>query len=76
MSTASVATVAKMLEALPESAQERVVEHLREYIEELHDEMKWDNSFKRTQSKLADAARRARQEIVEGQAQPLDYEQL
>lgn len=76
MSTASVATVAKMLEALPEPAQERVVEHLREYIEELRDELKWDNSFKRTQPKLAEAAQRARQEIAEGKAQPLDYERL
>jgi len=65
-----------MLETLPEPAQERAVEHLREYIEELRDELKWDNSFKRTQPNLVEAARRARQEIAEGKAQPLDFEQL
>ena len=30
-----------MIESLPEEAQDRVVEHLREYIEDLRDEMRW-----------------------------------
>lgn len=64
----SIATVAKMIEALPEPAQEHLVQHLREYIEELCDELKWDNSFKRTQQKLIEAARRARQEITADKA--------
>ena len=41
MSTA-IATVVAMLESLPAPAQEQVVEHLREYVEELRDELKWD----------------------------------
>lgn len=76
MSSAAIATVTKMLETLPETAQEHVAEHLREYIEDLSDELKWDNSFKQTQAKLIEAARRAKQEIAEGKAQPMDYEQL
>ncbi len=76
MSSASIATAMKMLESLPEPEQERVVEHLREYIAELEDELKWDASFRKTQSKLAAEARRAKEESAKGQAQPLDYDQL
>ncbi len=76
MSSAAIATVTKMLETLPETVQAQVAEHLREYIEDLGDELKWDNSFKRTQAKLVEVACRAKQEIAEGKAQPMDYEQL
>ena len=76
MSSTAVATVIKMLESLPENMQDQVVEHLRDYIEDLQDEIEWDISFKKTQQQLVVAARRARQEIAEGQAKPLDYNQL
>jgi hypothetical protein len=76
MSSADVETVTKMLESLPEAVQGQVIEHLREYIANLRDELEWNASFKRTESQLAEAARRARQEIVEGKAEPMDYEQL
>lgn len=69
-------TVIKMLESLPIEAQDRVVEHLREYIEELQDEIRWDNSFKRTRSKLAEVATQAEQEIAEGKAIDMDYDRL
>jgi hypothetical protein len=76
MSSGAIETVTRMLESLPESAQDRVVEHLREYIETLSDELRWNDSFERTQSQLAEAARRAREEIASGQAKPMDYDQL
>ena len=38
MESASIITVAKMLEALPESMQNQVVDHLREYIAEMQDD--------------------------------------
>lgn len=76
MSTPAITTVAKMLEPLSEPLQERVVEHLREYLLEIEDEEKWDDLFKRTQPQLIAAAQRARQEIAQGLAQPLDLEQL
>jgi hypothetical protein len=75
-STAAIVTVTKMLESLPESVQDQVVEHLREYLADLQDELKWDNLFERTQSQLVAAARRAKQEIMQGRAQPMDYERL
>lgn len=64
------------MESLPETAQERVVEHLREYIEDLQDELQWDSLFKKTQPQLIAAAKRAKQEIAAGNAKPLDYDQL
>ena len=69
-------TIIKMLETLPEQAQDRVVEHLREYIEELRDEALWNESFSRTQSNLVTVARRVREEIAEGKATPLDIKKL
>ena len=76
MSSTAVATVIKMLESLPKTVQEQVVEHLREYIEDLRDELEWDTLFAKTQPQLAAAAKRAKQEIAEGRATPLDDKQL
>ena len=76
MSSTAIATVTKIMESLPETAQDRVVEHLREYLEDLRDELQWDTLFKKTQPQLIAAARRARKEIAEGLAQPMDYDQL
>lgn len=76
MSSTAITTVTKMLESLPETAQDRVVEHLREYLTVLRDEMEWDALFKRTQPQLVAAACRAKREIAEGGAQPLDYDRL
>jgi hypothetical protein len=55
---------------------ERVVEHLRHYLQEVQDELEWDKQFKETQSQLVAVARRARKEIAEGKATPLDIDQL
>jgi hypothetical protein len=65
-----------MMESLPDPVQDRVAEHLREYIEDLREELQWDAAFKKTQPQLIAAARRAKQEIAAGQAQPLDPDQL
>lgn len=75
-STAAIMTVTKMLESLPEAVQEQVVEHLREYLADLQDELKWDSLFERSQPQLVTAARHAKQEIAQGRAQPMDYERL
>ena len=76
MSSANVATVIKMIESLPETEQDRVIEHLRKYLEEMQDEVEWDDSFSKTQQKLVVAAQRAKREIAEGRASPLDLEKL
>ena len=76
MTSEATMTIIKMLETLPEQAQDRVVEHLREYIEELRDEALWNESFSRTQSNLVSAAQQVRKEIAEGKATPLDIDKL
>jgi hypothetical protein len=76
MASEATMTIIKMLETLPEQARDRVVEHLREYIEDVRDEALWNESFSRTQADLVSAAQRARKEIAESKATPLDIEKL
>jgi hypothetical protein len=66
----------KMMESLPESAQQQVAERLREYIADLQDELQWDRLFEKTQPQLADRARQAKQQIAQGKAKPLNYDEL
>jgi hypothetical protein len=65
-----------MMESLPEPAQEQVVEHLRQYFEEVQDELRWDGLFGKTQPQLIAAAKRAKQQIASGQSRPMDYNEL
>ena len=76
MSSPAINTVIKMMESLPEDKQDEIVEYLREYIQDLQDEQKWNNSFNKSQDKLIAAAKLAKQQIAEGKAQPMDYTQL
>jgi hypothetical protein len=76
MPSSAVATLIKMVESLPEPAQEQVVEHLREYLADMQDELEWDNLFKTTQNDLVSVARRAKRQIAGGRAEPLDYDRL
>ena len=76
MTSATTATIMKMLDTLPEGLQNRVLEHMREYIEDIREEMQWNESFSRSQSKLVIAARQARREIAKGKSATLDLEML
>ncbi|MCF6155227.1 MAG: hypothetical protein E3K36_08230 [Candidatus Brocadia sp.] len=48
--------------------QERIMEHLREYIADSEDENRWDILFTDTQSELSTLAEGVREEIAEGKA--------
>lgn len=76
MASESIVTMTKMMESLPEPQQEQVVEHLRDYIAEVWDEVQWNAQFERTQDQLIEAARRAKQAIAAGRAEPLDIDRL
>lgn len=76
MPSTAIATIVKMLESLPEPAQEQVVKHLQEYLADLQDQLEWDALFKKTQQQLAEAAQRAKEETAERKAQPMDYDRL
>jgi hypothetical protein len=65
-----------MMDSLPEPVQDQVTEHLREYLQDLQDEVCWDTLFKKTQRELVAAARLAKEEIAEGRATPMDYDRL
>ena len=72
MSSAAITTIVKMVESLPNALQERVSEHIREYIADLEDEAKWESSFQRSYTNLVAAAQQAKQEITEGKSVPMD----
>jgi translation initiation factor 2B subunit (eIF-2B alpha/beta/delta family) len=76
MSSPAIATVIMMMESLPSDMQEQVADHIREYVSDLQDEAQWQESFQKTQSSLVAAARRAKQEIAEGKAKAMNYNQL
>ena len=76
MASNAIITITQMMESLPEALQNQIVEHLREYITELQDELRWEASFNNTQEQLITAARRAKQEIAEGKAEPMDLDRL
>ena len=68
-------TAAKMIESLPEAAQERVVEELRALVEDVRDEAKWDDLIAKKEGLVA-AARKARKEIAEGKATDMNFDEL
>jgi hypothetical protein len=76
MSTSAGITILKMIESLPEHIQERALEHMQQYIEDIRDELKWNEAFGNSQNKLSAAARQARQEILQGKATPMNDEDL
>lgn len=43
---------------------------------EMQDEQQWEIAFQRAQNKLTAAARRAKQEISAGKAEPMGYSRL
>jgi len=76
MSSENIATITQMIESLPETTQTQIIEHLREYIASLQNELEWDNLVSKTQNNLIKAAKQAKQEIAQGKSQPMNYEKL
>ena len=76
MSNAQKVTVAKMLDSLPPELQDRAVEHLREYVQELLDEYRWERAFETTQAALMAEARKAKEVLAAGKAAPMDWQRL
>ncbi|MEP7213046.1 MAG: hypothetical protein ABI791_08230 [Acidobacteriota bacterium] len=76
MSSATIDTITKILESLPEPVQDRAVEHLRDYLEEITDEIRWDESFGRTSDKLSAFAQKVREEIAAGKSETMKLDKL
>ena len=45
MATPALTTILKMIENLPEPLQNRIADHLREYLADIEDEEKWHEVF-------------------------------
>jgi hypothetical protein len=76
MMSKATETALKMIESLPEEAQERAVEALCVIVEELRDEANWNHLFGHRKAGLSAAARRAREDMAAGKAQDMDYDKL
>ena len=76
MSSEAIATVVKMMGTLPDTTQNQVVEYLQTYISDLQDEQRWDEVYAKTQTNLVQKARLAKQQIAEGNARPLNIDEL
>lgn len=72
----AVETAVKMLECLPEGAQERVVEALRDLVAEAQDEAQWNELFERKKEGLVAAARKVRKDVAKGRATRMNYKKL
>ena len=75
MTTKAIETAIKLLETLPESTQQQLVDELRRLALEAQDEAKWDQLFSGTNG-LKAAAQKARQAMVEGRATDMDFDKL
>ncbi|CAN2039561.1 DUF2281 domain-containing protein [Candidatus Magnetomoraceae bacterium gMMP-15] len=74
--SSAIETITKMMEPLPETAQNFIAERVKDYIEEIKDEIRWKSLFRKTENNLINAAKRAKQEIAKGHAKPMDYSRL
>ena len=59
MASTTTETMVKMVETLPPELHERVLEHMREFIEDILEDAKWSESFAKSQNRLAAAASQA-----------------
>ena len=59
MTSTAIVTMAKMMETVPEPVQNQIVEHLRDYLAEIQDEIQWDVLFNKTQEQLIAATNKS-----------------
>ena len=76
MVSPALTDILKTIEELPESIQNKLAEHLREYLADLEDEELWDETFEKTQDQLARLTRDAEKQIDEGKSEPMDFSRL
>ena len=60
MASTTTEAMVKMVETLPPELHERVLEHMREFIEDILEDAKWSESFAKSQDRLAAAASQAK----------------
>ncbi len=76
MTSVAVTTIVRMVESLPEPTQEKVAEHLREYLADMKDEQEWDKQWKDSHEQLTSVGRKVKQQIQAQQSEPMDMNRL
>jgi len=76
VSAEAIATVTQMMRTLPDATQNQVAEYIANYITDLQDDLRWDESFKKTEPNLIQQARLAKQQIAEGKASRMNISDL
>lgn len=76
MSKETLLLIEEMLAPLPEHRQQQVIEHLREYLAEIQSEERWEQLDQDYAPKLEKMAQRAKQQISEGIARPMNLNDL
>ena len=76
MSTSRLKVLNGQLGELPDGLREKVVKYISEHLEDIMDEMRWDDSFARTAPKLEEFARQARKQMQEGKTEEMDFSKL
>lgn len=74
--TTTANTIAKLLGAYPPDVQRRALEQFRDYLDEITDELRWEDKFESRAPELEKAARDAKAEIAEKGAEEMDFEKL
>jgi len=69
-------TITKMIQSLPKSMQDRVLEEIKPIISEALDEAQWQMQYERKQDNLVAFAKEVKDEVAAGKAKPMDYERL
>ena len=69
-------TVTKMIEALPEHLQKKLLDEITPIIAEALDEAKWEAQFQRSSSKLVGIAEEVRHQVSKGATEPMDFSKL
>ena len=69
-------TVTKMIEALPEHLQKKLLDEITPIISEALDEAKWESQFQSGSSKLVELAEGVEAHISKGGTEPMDFSKL
>jgi hypothetical protein len=69
-------TITKMIEALPEHLQKKLLDEITPIISEALDETKWEEQFQSSGSKLVAIAEAVKGQLSEGGGEPMDFSKL
>lgn len=76
MSSTTIETLVKMMESVPDSAKDQVLERLRQYLADVLDDIRWDETYKHSQAPLESMAREAMAEFDAGLTRPFDPKKM